>query len=434
MAKNSEAGPGGKADFRRIDPGVTTQAEFPVKAPSEFRVHFSPDAYRKMKEHAATTAEVELCGVLVGRVCRDAEGAFLEIVGAIEGRGANNYGSQVTFTHETWSHINEVKDRDFADQRIVGWYHTHPGFGVFLSSMDTFIQENFFSQPYQVAVVIETRQNVEGCFAWKDGRCEAMRRYWVGGREAPLASGDAEAFGAPGGGAAAGLAAGDAREVPAPGGFLPQLALPSVATILGVALAFAAGALLDRWLVGANMAQVVQQTVESEVYSTFENAALGTMAAQDFRNIRDRLKAVRESPPRDQAARIEETENLLASLGQQYEKKRTMLRQELQDMSARRAGMGERLDLAQRRQLELTAMVVNLYLLRVSDVLSGLDAERLAKMGEGERGAVKAMLEQVIQMFPEAKYVIQKSHPGVIEFFYPASDAGAAKAAETPKK
>ncbi len=28
---------------------------------------------------------------------------------------------------------------------IVGWYHSHPGFGVEFSDMDMFIQKNFFS-------------------------------------------------------------------------------------------------------------------------------------------------------------------------------------------------------------------------------------------------------------------------------------------------
>ena len=35
--------------------------------------------------------------------------------------------------------------------KIVGWYHTHPGFGVEFSEMDLFIQQNFFGGPAQIA-------------------------------------------------------------------------------------------------------------------------------------------------------------------------------------------------------------------------------------------------------------------------------------------
>jgi proteasome lid subunit RPN8/RPN11 len=37
---------------------------------------------------------------------------------------------------------------------MVGWYHTHPDWGVFLSSMDMFICDNFFNK-LDVAYVID---------------------------------------------------------------------------------------------------------------------------------------------------------------------------------------------------------------------------------------------------------------------------------------
>jgi len=38
-------------------------------------------------------------------------------------------------------------DAQFADKKIVGWYHSHPGFGIFLSEYDLFIHRNFFTAP-----------------------------------------------------------------------------------------------------------------------------------------------------------------------------------------------------------------------------------------------------------------------------------------------
>lgn len=42
-------------------------------------------------------------------------------------------------------------------KRIVGWYHSHPRFGIFLSAHDIAIQTVYFGQPWQVAYVTGAR-------------------------------------------------------------------------------------------------------------------------------------------------------------------------------------------------------------------------------------------------------------------------------------
>jgi hypothetical protein len=71
-------------------------------------------------------------------------------------------------------------DSRFADARIVGWYHSHPDFGIFLSERDAFIQEHFFSGPGQVAYVIDPVRDLEGVFAWRNGKPALMPHFWIG--------------------------------------------------------------------------------------------------------------------------------------------------------------------------------------------------------------------------------------------------------------
>lgn len=47
------------------------------------------------------------------------------------------------------------KKRDNDNLRIVGWWHSHPNFGVFLSATDLKTQEYFFPESYQVALVVD---------------------------------------------------------------------------------------------------------------------------------------------------------------------------------------------------------------------------------------------------------------------------------------
>ena len=122
--------------------------------------------------HGQATTDVEICGVLVGGVHHDKNGPYLLVHGSVPGQQAANKETQVTFTAETWTDIQAVMDRDFPEDRIVGWYHTHPGFGIFLSGMDLFIQENFFNLPWQIALVYDPLGGDEGVFVWRKGKSE----------------------------------------------------------------------------------------------------------------------------------------------------------------------------------------------------------------------------------------------------------------------
>lgn len=104
----------------------------------------------------------------------------MRVAASIRGEGMTSKSAEVTFTHETWAEINRRMDRDFADERIVGWYHSHPDFGIFLSDRDLFIHEHFFPAPGQIAVVIDPVRDEEGVFVWQEGTLGRTKTYWVG--------------------------------------------------------------------------------------------------------------------------------------------------------------------------------------------------------------------------------------------------------------
>jgi proteasome lid subunit RPN8/RPN11 len=148
-----------------------TQEMLTAQAP----VAIAADVVQQMHRHARSYMHAEVCGVLIGE---EVNGVTV-IDAAIAGEGAAQGGAHVTFTQDTWEHIYAVKDRDYADKRIVGWYHSHPGFGIFLSQQDLFIHENFFSSPAQVAWVYDPHSDEEGCFGWVDGKVKRLREIRV---------------------------------------------------------------------------------------------------------------------------------------------------------------------------------------------------------------------------------------------------------------
>ena len=168
-----------KLDISQIELSKLKNRPFHIEV--DYRISISKEAYELIHQHATENTNIELCGILVGEVLKDNNKPYLEITNAIRGEYAKNEGTQVTFTHETWAHIHKVKDAEFPDKQIVGWYHTHPGFGIFLSSHDTFIHENFFNQPWHSAFVIDPISNDEGFFIWKEGKPIQMETFWIAG-------------------------------------------------------------------------------------------------------------------------------------------------------------------------------------------------------------------------------------------------------------
>ena len=171
----------GKPDISQIDTRELKAGGFPGPDERAFRISVTEAAYGSVRDHAREDTGIEICGVLVGEVLKDEKGPFLAITAAIRGENAATQAGQVTFTQEAWSHILEIKDAAYPGLRIVGWYHSHPTFGIFISSQDQFIQTTLFSQPWQVAFVVDPISGDEGFFVWHKGGLARVGRYWVDG-------------------------------------------------------------------------------------------------------------------------------------------------------------------------------------------------------------------------------------------------------------
>ena len=140
------------------------------KRGDSFQVVYRQSALDQIHLHGQSTTEVEVCGALIGRGFIDDAGPYLLVEHSIRGSNAASKSTNVTFTAETWNSIQTVMDRDYAEKKMVGWYHTHPGFGIFLSDMDVFICDNFFNLPWQSAFVYDPLGGDEGNFLWRSGR------------------------------------------------------------------------------------------------------------------------------------------------------------------------------------------------------------------------------------------------------------------------
>lgn len=114
----------------------------------------------------------EIGGFLIGNLYEDDDRntglRYVEIEHFLPAVEVKSQSASLTFTHDTWSSANNEVNSRFSDKRIVGWHHTHPGLGVFLSAYDLFIHRNFFGSDWQIAMVVDPKQQEFAFFQWQN--------------------------------------------------------------------------------------------------------------------------------------------------------------------------------------------------------------------------------------------------------------------------
>ncbi len=125
-----------------------------------------------IEEHCFSETEVEVGGFLVGIVGEN-ETLVSNVFPAQHSVGAS---TQLTFTHESWNTLYEQLKNEPEGTTLVGWYHSHPNFGVFLSEHDKFIQQNFFKQDGNVTIVVDPIKGRKGWFYSKKGKIEKYKQ------------------------------------------------------------------------------------------------------------------------------------------------------------------------------------------------------------------------------------------------------------------
>ncbi len=138
----------------------------------------NPEIYDYSFEKLHKTVH-ESGGVLVGRVEEEFGKENIIVSGFVEGKYCEATPTTLTFTHETWDYMHKEIEKKHPGTKIVGWIHTHPDFGIFLSEYDKFIHKNFFSEENQIAYVVDPIQNEEGFYFWINEKIERCTGFFL---------------------------------------------------------------------------------------------------------------------------------------------------------------------------------------------------------------------------------------------------------------
>lgn len=141
------------------------------KSSSDISVVLHAHCFKQMEEHAASSSN-EVIGILRGRVIVDGQRTFtlVQRVEALQNAQGSRVSVQATLAawQQAWASMQD-------SLAVIGWYHSHPGFGIFFSETDRVCQRHFFRQLWQVGVVIDPRSAEAGVFLGP----ESTRAGWM---------------------------------------------------------------------------------------------------------------------------------------------------------------------------------------------------------------------------------------------------------------
>ena len=117
------------------------------------RARIYPLALGKIIKHAISNLEREVAGLLIGKHLKRND--ILEVWDAITGDQKSTPGF-VYLEEDTIAAAAEWVLRNRPGLYIVGWYHSHPGFSIFLSAIDIETQKIYQRMfPKAIALVVD---------------------------------------------------------------------------------------------------------------------------------------------------------------------------------------------------------------------------------------------------------------------------------------
>jgi proteasome lid subunit RPN8/RPN11 len=135
-------------------------------------------ALAQIEAHAHSNLHSELGGALLGKAYRYQKIVFVEVMTAIPVVSDDHGPIHFTFSADAWPKIQQDRNEHYPDLEIVGWFHTHPGLGVFYSSDDVVVHSAAFTLPWHVGLVIDPIRKEAAFFGWDQGKLAPLSGFY----------------------------------------------------------------------------------------------------------------------------------------------------------------------------------------------------------------------------------------------------------------
>ncbi|MBS7625473.1 Mov34/MPN/PAD-1 family protein [Candidatus Bathyarchaeota archaeon] len=151
----------------RMPPPISSQLTiYRGEGPAPFQIGVAPGvteavmANAKAHTNRAGKPDEEVVGLLVGRVV----GNTVVVEEAIACRASYSDVTEVAMDPKNLAEIVDKIMREGGGRSIVGWYHSHPGLGAFLSDVDVKTQLTLQQFSHVIALVVDPLKEEFGFF------------------------------------------------------------------------------------------------------------------------------------------------------------------------------------------------------------------------------------------------------------------------------
>ncbi|KAL4819198.1 JAB1/Mov34/MPN/PAD-1 ubiquitin protease-domain-containing protein [Aspergillus spinulosporus] len=140
--------------------GSAPGADTPNLLDNSETVHISSLALLKMLRHGRAGVPMEVMGLMLGEFVDEYTVRVTDVFAMPQsGTGVSVEAVDPVFQTKMMDMLKQTG----RPEPVVGWYHSHPGFGCWLSSVDINTQQSFEQlTPRAVAVVVDPIQSVKG--------------------------------------------------------------------------------------------------------------------------------------------------------------------------------------------------------------------------------------------------------------------------------
>lgn len=123
-------------------------------------VYISSLALLKMLKHGRAGVPMEVMGLMLGEIVDDYTVRVIDVFAMPQsGTGVSVEAVDPVFQTKMLDMLKQTG----RPEMVVGWYHSHPGFGCWLSGVDINTQQSFEAlNPRAIAVVVDPIQSVRG--------------------------------------------------------------------------------------------------------------------------------------------------------------------------------------------------------------------------------------------------------------------------------
>lgn len=167
-----------------------------------------------------------------------------------------------------------------------------------------------------------------------------------------------------------------------------------------------------------NYKNLVTEKIEADVYATLEFATLNSMANADFNSIENELKSIKPIV-KDEVAIIKLNE-LLERLKQTkviYAKRRAEFQKELKSASQKKKLLYDTIKDNAKENKELKVSLAELYLLRLMELLSKKNSEKVEAFTPAENELISRVITNIITLSPQHEETITRLFPEISKKF-----------------